>query len=119
MRGLPELRQALADYLTGLHAHPVAETRIQVVASGMAAVVVALAATVRAGQRVLMHSPAWPNVGNAVRLRGAKLVEMPLTAQEDGGFRLDLDQLEALLPGRARVHPELTQQPDRLDRDPR
>ena len=99
VRGLPELRQALADYLTGLHAHPVTETRIQVAASGMAAVAVALAATVRAGQRVLMHSPAWPNVGNAVRLRGAELIEMPLDRVEDGGFRMDLDRLAALLPG--------------------
>ena len=65
------LRALLADYLTGLHARPVAETRIQVTASGMAAVSIALAATVQAGDRVVLHSPAWPNVGNAVRLRGA------------------------------------------------
>src|SRR5271166_3536817 len=49
VRGLPELRSALADYLTKLHARPVAEGRIQITASGMTAVSVALAATVRAG----------------------------------------------------------------------
>jgi aspartate aminotransferase len=98
VRGLPELREALADYLTSLHAKPVAEDRIQVVASGMAAVSVALAATVRPGQRVLIHSPAWPNVGNAARLRGAELVEMPLESLPEGGFRMDMDRLASLLP---------------------
>ena len=99
VRGLPTLREALANYLTTLHAKPVTEDRIQVVASGMTAVSVALAATVRPGQRVLMHSPAWPNVGNAARLRGAELIEMPLESLPQGGFRMDMDQLESLLPG--------------------
>ena len=99
VRGMPALRSALADYLTGLHAKPVAEDRIQVTASGMAAVSIALAATVRAGDRVVLHSPAWPNIGNAVRLRGAELAELDLTAQPDGSFRLDLDRLDAMLDG--------------------
>ena len=33
VRGLPKLRQALSDYLTGLYARPVPESRIQVTAS--------------------------------------------------------------------------------------
>ncbi len=102
VRGLPELRAALADYLTRLHDRPVAEARVQITASGMTAVSVALAATVRAGDRVVLHSPAWPNVGNAARLRGASVDELPLTALPDGGFHLDLDRLERMLVG-ARV----------------
>ena len=39
VRGVPALRDALAAYLTGLHAKPVTEDRIQVTASGMAAMV--------------------------------------------------------------------------------
>ncbi|MEJ0019253.1 MAG: pyridoxal phosphate-dependent aminotransferase [Acetobacteraceae bacterium] len=99
VRGLPDLRAALAEYLTGLHAKPVAEERVQVTASGMTAVSVALAATVRAGDRVVLHSPSWPNVGNAVRLRGAAVDELPLTALPDGSFRMDLDRLDAMLDG--------------------
>ena len=60
VRGLPVLRQALAHYLTGLHARAVDESQIQVTASGMTALAVALAATVRAGDRVVIHSPACP-----------------------------------------------------------
>jgi aspartate/methionine/tyrosine aminotransferase len=97
VRGVPALRDALAAYLTSLHAKPIAEDRIQVAASGMAAMAVALAATVRPGDRVVVHSPLWPNIGNAVRLRGAELTELDLDAQADGTFRLDLDRLDTLL----------------------
>jgi aspartate aminotransferase len=99
VRGLPELRFALAKYLTDLHAKPVDEERVQLTASGMSAVSVALAATVRAGDRVVLHSPAWPNVGNAALLRGAQVDELPLTALADGGFRMDFERLDAMLDG--------------------
>ncbi len=99
VRGLPELREALAAYLTALHAKPVAEDRIQVTASGMTAVSIALSATVRPGDRVVLHSPSWPNVGNAARLRGAHVEELPLTTLPEGGFRLDFDRLDTMLEG--------------------
>jgi aspartate aminotransferase len=99
VRGLPALRSALAAYLSNLHANPVAEGRIQVTASGMAAFSVALSAIARHGDRVVMHSPTWPNIGNALRLRGAIVDTLDLTPQPDGGFRLDLDQLDAMLAG--------------------
>jgi len=99
VRGLPELRSALADYLTALHTRPVTEDRIQITASGMTAVSVALSATVRAGDRVVLHSPSWPNVGNAARLRGAVVEELDLSPLPEGGFRMDLDRLDAMLQG--------------------
>ena len=102
VRGLLLLRTALAAYLTGLHAHPVSETRVQVTASGMTAMNVALAAIVRAGQRVVLHEPAWPNVPNAALVRGAQVEAIDLIALEDGRFRLDLDHLDQILTG-ARV----------------
>src|SRR6185437_7619569 len=89
VRGVPALREALAHYLTGLYRQPVTEDRIQVAASGMAAITIALAAVVRAGHRVLVHGPAWPNVGNAALLRGASVETIELGRLPDGGFRLD------------------------------
>jgi aspartate/methionine/tyrosine aminotransferase len=99
VRGLPALRDALAAYLTGLHARPVEEARIQATASGMAAVSIALAATVRAGDRVVVHNPLWPNIGNAILLRGAELDTIDLTTDATGGFHLDLDRLDRKLAG--------------------
>lgn len=97
VRGLPALRGALATYLSALHAKPVGEERIQVAASGMAAMSVALAAIVRLGDRVVLHSPIWPNIANAARLRNARLDELDLIAEPGGSFRLDLDRLDAML----------------------
>jgi aspartate aminotransferase len=99
VRGLPALRTALAGYLTRLHARPVAESRIQVTASGMAGLSIALAAVLRAGDRVVVHDPIWPNIPNAARLRGAVVEQIDLLAQPDGGFRLDLDRLDTLMAG--------------------
>jgi aspartate/methionine/tyrosine aminotransferase len=99
VRGLPPLRAALADYLTALHARPVAEERIQITASGMAAVSVAIAAVVSAGQRVVLHTPAWPNIENAALLRGAVVEEIGLDERPEGGFMLDLGRLDAMLDG--------------------
>jgi len=99
VRGVLALRHALADMLTRLHALPVTEDRIQVTASGMTAVNVALAAVVRAGDRVVLHTPAWPNPANAALLRGASVDALPLDALPDGRFRLDMDRLAAKLPG--------------------
>jgi aspartate aminotransferase len=99
VRGMPALRAALADYETALHAKPVTEDRIQVTASGMAAVSVALMAIVKAGQRVVLHTPAWPNVGNAALLRGAVVDEIGLDERPGGGFMLDLARLDAMLDG--------------------
>jgi aspartate/methionine/tyrosine aminotransferase len=99
VRGLAALRDALCGYLNGLHAKPVAESRIQVTASGMAAISIAMAAVIRAGQRVVIHGPAWPNLANAARLRGAVVDHLDLDALPDGGFHLDLDRLDAMLAG--------------------
>ena len=99
VRGVAALRESLSAYLTQLHARPVAESRIQVTASGMAAIAVAMAAVVRPGHRVVMPSPAWPNIANAARLRGAVVEEIDLEAQPDGSFRLDLDRLDSMLHG--------------------
>lgn len=97
VRGLPALRIALSGYLSSLHAKPVAESRIQVTASGMAAISIAMAAVLRAGHRVVIHSPTWPNIANAARLRGAVVEEIGLDAQPDGTFRLDLDRLDMMM----------------------
>jgi aspartate/methionine/tyrosine aminotransferase len=99
VRGLPPLRHAIADYLSGLHQRPVTEDRVIVTASGMAALAITLSAVVRAGDRVVLHEPAWPNAGNAARLRGADVVALPLDARQDGRFHLDLGKLDAALAG--------------------
>lgn len=99
VRGIAPLRIAIAHFLSALHAKPVAESRIQVTASGMAALNIALAAILRPGERVLVHDPIWPNIPNVVRLRGGLVDTIDLDRSPDGAFRLDLERLIARLPG--------------------
>jgi aspartate/methionine/tyrosine aminotransferase len=98
VRGTPDLRAALAAYLSARHG-PVAESRVQITHSGMVAVNVAMAALMRPGDRLVHVTPAWPNSGNAARLRHAEVEEFPLTDLPQGGFALDLERLESRLAG--------------------
>ena len=99
VRGLASLRSALSDYLGRIHSRTVAESRIQVTSSGMAALSIAMTAVVRTGHRVLVHCPVWPNISNAALLRGAEVVQLDLDAQGDGSFKLDLNRLDRLMAG--------------------
>ncbi|QHC97666.1 aminotransferase class I/II-fold pyridoxal phosphate-dependent enzyme [Pseudomonas sp. R84] len=101
IRGMPVLRQGLADYLSDLYQTDVDESRIAVTASGMAAINVAFAALLREGDSAVLISPAWPNPGNLAALKGVNVREVALDAGEHG-FTLDLHALEVALPG-ARV----------------
>ncbi|HEY8367981.1 MAG TPA: aminotransferase class I/II-fold pyridoxal phosphate-dependent enzyme, partial [Thermodesulfobacteriota bacterium] len=58
--GIPELREALADYLTRLH-RPVAAERICVTASGMNALMLVMECLIDPGDRVVAATPTWPN----------------------------------------------------------
>lgn len=98
VRGLPALREALAAHLSARHA-PVAEARVQITGSGMAAVNVAMAALLQPGDRLVHITPAWPNSLNAARMRHADVEEFALEQTPDGKFRLDLERLRACLAG--------------------
>ena len=93
VRGLPALRHGLAGYLA------VDEARIQVTGSGMAAVSVVMAALMRPGDRLVHVTPAWPNSGNAARMRHAEVEEFPLTPRQGGGFDLDMERLAERMVG--------------------
>ncbi len=99
VRGTPALRAALAAHLSLRHRLPVAEGRVQVTGSGMAAVHVAMSALLRSGDRIVHITPAWPNSLNAARMRGAEVEEFALSPAEEGGFRLDFDRLAKRLVG--------------------
>ncbi len=67
-------------------------------ASGMAALNVAFASLVQAGDIVVVIGPCWPNPCNLAELRGARVRRVALR-QGVGGFVLDLAELEAALWG--------------------
>lgn len=101
-RGIPELRQALANYY---HRHfqvqPGAE-RIIVTGSGMQGMMESLQATVGAGDEVIVVSPVWPNIYACIHLQQATARSIPLR-QSDSGWALDMDELASLCNDKTRA----------------
>ena len=96
--GIPELREALATYVSRLH-QPVASGNIAATASGVSALMLTVEALVGHGDRVVCVTPLWPNLTEIPKILGAEVVRQPLTFGP-GGWTLDVDQLiAALTPG--------------------
>ncbi|MBP2149887.1 pyridoxal phosphate-dependent aminotransferase [Xanthobacter flavus] len=91
-RGLPELRAAIARYMSGLYGVPEAPERYFVTGSGMQAIHVAMALVAGAGDEVLIPSPTWPNAAAAAQKAGARAVYVPFNYGPQG-FTLDHDRL--------------------------
>lgn len=102
-RGIPELRAAIAAYMTRVYGVPEDLERYHVTGSGMQAIQIALALTLSAGEEILIPSPSWPNAAAAAEVIGARPVPVPLSFDPARGFWLDLDQLEDAITPRTRV----------------
>ena len=101
--GLPELREAIAAYLTRLHA-PTSAQRIAVTSSGLSALMIGTQAVVGAGDHVVEVTPLWPNLVEIPKILGATVTTVALRFAPDG-WTLDLDELlDALTPGTAALY---------------
>jgi aspartate aminotransferase len=102
-RGIPELRQAIAEYLTRLHEKPVAAGRVAVTSAGMSAIMLACQILVEPGDNVVIVSPVWPNINASVEALGGEARVVPLTATPQGGWRLDVERVVAACDERTRA----------------
>lgn len=101
-RGIPSLRQAIADYLTALYRRPVAVDRVSVTTAGMNAIMLAMQLVMQAGDNAVLITPLWPNASAAVRIMGGEPREVSLERVQ-GRWRLDLDRLFAAVDERTRL----------------
>lgn len=101
--GEPPLRAALSDYLTGLHALPVTQDRVTVTASGMAALHMLTEMLVDVGDNIVLVTPMWPNAEAVIRLMNGEPRRLPLTADDEGVWHLDLDRLSSVCDHRTRA----------------
>ena len=97
-RGIPELRSAIAAYMTGAYGGPYAGSavpfspeRFFVTIGGMHALQLAIRMIAGPGDEVLVPSPAWPNFVGALTVSGAAVVEVPLRFVETGEAAWTLD----------------------------
>lgn len=96
--GIPELREALASYVTRLH-RPVSGSQIAVTSAGVNALMLASQLIVEPGSRVVEVVPLWPNLQEIPKILGAHVTTVALSFSPSG-WRLDLERLiDALTPG--------------------
>ncbi|MDZ4293229.1 MAG: pyridoxal phosphate-dependent aminotransferase [Hydrogenophaga sp.] len=98
--GLPELREAIANYTDGLHpgrgaAHWM--DRLAVTSGGVNGLMLASQALVEAGDEVVVVTPAWPNLVAQPQIMGANVKSVPLHVLTDGprsgAWALDMNAL--------------------------
>jgi aspartate/methionine/tyrosine aminotransferase len=95
--GLPELREAVAQYTAALHP-AVASDRIAITSSGVSALMLAVQAVVDAGDEVVVVTPVWPNLVAQPQIMGATVKRVSLQPA-GGAWRLDLQALlDAVTP---------------------
>lgn len=100
--GLPELRQAVADYTSQLH-RPIGMERIAITSGGVNALMLAVQALVEPGDEVLAITPVWPNLLAQPAIMGGVVKTLPLrpvtSGPDEGAWQLDLPALlEAITP---------------------
>ncbi|MGI9365983.1 MAG: pyridoxal phosphate-dependent aminotransferase [Rhizobiaceae bacterium] len=91
-RGIPALRQELADYHERVYGIANDPSRFYVTGSGMISIQLALQALVGAGDEVIVPTPVWPNIHSATQVAGACPVHVPMNFSENG-WSLDLNRL--------------------------
>jgi aspartate/methionine/tyrosine aminotransferase len=100
--GMPELRDAIATYSSGLH-RPASADQIAVTSSGVSALMLAAQLLLNPGDRLVAVTPLWPNLIEIPKILGAEVVSVALhldTTSQPVRWELDLDRLlEALTPG--------------------
>ena len=89
--GLPELRHAVAEYMSALHG-PIWLDRLAITSGGVNALMLAVQQLVDAGDEVVAVTPVWPNLTAQPAIMGAHLRCVPLTPR-DGQWQLDMDAL--------------------------
>ncbi len=97
--GLPELRDAIAAYSTGLRcpgAAAIGADRIAVTSGGVNALMLAVQALVDAGDEVVAVTPVWPNLTAQPLIMGARLRCVSLKPVT-GEWQLDMAELLAAI----------------------
>lgn len=96
--GIPELREALASYISRIH-RPTTSEQIAVTTAGVNALMLASQLLVEPGDRVVEVVPLWPNLQEIPKILGASVDTVALEF-DPAGWKLPLEKLlRALTPG--------------------
>jgi len=99
--GLPEVREAIAAFISKDRGLPTAPEQVVVTPGGKPVLTFAVLACVNPGDEVIVPNPGFPIYESAVRFAGGKPVSLGL--REDRGFRFGAADVEPLLTPRTRM----------------
>jgi aspartate aminotransferase len=93
--GLPQVRQAIADYVAETRDIAVGPGNVVVVPGGKPTIFYAILALVNAGEEVVYPNPGFPTYESMIDFVNAKPVPMPL--REERGFSFERDEFVSLI----------------------
>jgi len=93
--GIPELRQAIADYISATRAIEASPEQVVVVPGGKPIMFFALLALIEEGDEVIYPNPSFPIYESMIRFAGGKAV--PVQLREENAFGLDTGELMSLV----------------------
>ena len=99
--GLPELRQAIADYVSRTRGVPVTTAEVVVVPGGKPIIFFSVLALADVGDEVIYPNPGFPIYESMINYVGARAV--PIQLREDRDFGLDAKELASLINDKTRL----------------
>lgn len=99
--GLPELRQAIAEEVSRSRGVKVSSDEVVVVPGGKPIIFFSILSLVDAGDEVIYPNPGFPIYESMINYIGGRAV--PIRLHEERDFRLDVDELAALISDRTKL----------------
>jgi aspartate aminotransferase len=99
--GLPELRKAIAEYVSRTRGVEVSPDEVVVVPGGKPIMFFTMLALIDEGDEVIYPNPGFPIYESMINYVGGKAV--PIQLREERDFAMDVDELAPLITGRTRL----------------
>ena len=99
--GLPDLRQAIADYVSRTRKVPVSSDEVVVVPGGKPIIFFTILALIDAGDEVIYPNPGFPIYESMINYSLGKAIPIPLREERD--FSVDVKELASLITDRTKL----------------
>lgn len=101
--GIPELREAIADYLNEKYGSDVKPEEVVVTTGAKTALFLALTSYVRPGDEVIIPEPSYYSYAQVVKLFGGIPVFVPMTFKPNYGFEIDINKIKEKVSSKTRA----------------
>jgi aspartate aminotransferase len=99
--GLPELRQAIAEYVSRTRSAKVSSDEVVVVPGGKPIIFFTILSLIDEGDEVIYPNPGFPIYESMIRYVGGRAV--PIQLREENDFSLDVHELTSLISSRTKL----------------